>query len=68
MEENKNLGEIVIFNTDSGDVKVQIDAINETIWMTQKGMSELFDVSVSTISKILGHSQIDTTMQYAMVN
>lgn len=36
MEENKNLGEIVIFNTDSGDVKVQIDAINETIWMTQK--------------------------------
>lgn len=31
MEENKNLGEIVIFNTDSGDVKVQIDAINETI-------------------------------------
>lgn len=51
MEENKNLGEIVIFNTDSGDVKVQIDAINETIWMTQKGMSELFDVSVSTISR-----------------
>ena len=33
MKENQSLGEFVIFNTENGDVKVQIDAGNETIWM-----------------------------------
>lgn len=54
-EENKlqNLGEIVIFNTENGDVRVQVDAVNETIWLNQKGLSELFDVSISTVSRHL---------------
>lgn len=51
MEDNKNLGEIVIFNSEDGDVRVQIDAVNETIWLTQKNMAQLFDVSISTISR-----------------
>lgn len=51
MEDNKNLGEIVIFNSEEGDVRVQIDAVNETIWLTQKNMAQLFDVSISTISR-----------------
>lgn len=34
MENKENLGEIVIFNSEDGEVKVQIDAINETIWLT----------------------------------
>lgn len=42
MDERNNLGEIVIFNDEDGSVHVQIDAVNETIWMTTKGMSELF--------------------------
>ena len=44
MEEN-NIGEIVIFNSEDGDVNVQIDAVNETIWLTQKGMAQLFGVN-----------------------
>ena len=63
MEENKNLGEIVIFNTDSGDVKVQIDAINETIWMTQKGMSDLFGVGVAAINKHLNNIYEDGELE-----
>jgi len=51
MENNKNLGEIVIFNNEDGEVRVQIDAVNETIWLNQKGMAELFGVSVPTISR-----------------
>lgn len=53
MEDDKNLGEIVIFNNEDGEVKVQIDAVNETIWLNQKGMSELFDVGIPAISKHL---------------
>lgn len=49
----ENLGEIVIFNNEDGEVKVQIDAVNETIWLSQKGMSELFGVSIPTISRHL---------------
>lgn len=51
MENKDNLGEIVIFNSEDGEVKVQIDAVNETIWLTQKGMAQLFDVSVPAINQ-----------------
>lgn len=52
MAENQiqNLGEIVLFNNEDGDVKVQVDAVNETIWLNQKGIAELFGVSVPTIN------------------
>lgn len=51
----ENLGEIVIFNNEDGEVKVQIDAINETIWLNQKGISELFGVGIPAISKHLNN-------------
>lgn len=53
MEENNNLGEIVIFNSEDGEVRVQIDAVNETIWLNQKGMAELFGVDRTVITKHL---------------
>lgn len=50
MEENNNFGEIVIFNGEDGDVNVQIDAVNETIWLTQKSMAQLFGVTPQNIT------------------
>lgn len=50
-EELTNLGEIVIFNTEDGNVRVQVDTVNETIWMNQKGIAELFGVTVSAINQ-----------------
>lgn len=47
----RNLGEIAIFRSENNDVNVQIDTVNETIWLRQKGMSELFDVGVPAINK-----------------
>lgn len=49
MEDNNNLGEIVIFNGEDGDVNVQIDAVNETIWLTQKGMADLFGCTLENV-------------------
>lgn len=49
MDESNNIGEIVIFNDEDGSVHVQIDAVNETIWMTQKAMAELFGCSSDNI-------------------
>lgn len=53
MEENKCLGEIVIFNTEDGEVNVQIDAVNETIWLSINAMAKLFGIDRSVISKHL---------------
>ncbi len=46
----KDLGEIVIFSNEEGEISVQVDAINETIWMNQKGIAELFSVTVPNVS------------------
>ena len=54
MKESSELqsgGEVIIFNTEDGDVQVQVDTVKETVWMTQKGMAELFGVSVPAINQ-----------------
>ncbi len=65
MTENQlqKLGEIVIFNTEEGSVKVQVDAVNETIWLNQKGISELFGVNVPAISKHLQNIYDEAELQ-----
>lgn len=45
--------EIVIYTDNTGNVKVEAYVKNETIWLTQKAMSELFGVGVPAISKHL---------------
>lgn len=44
---------------------VQVDAVNETVWMSQKGMAELFGVTVSNISyhlkKIFDDAELDAS-------
>lgn len=47
--------QFLLYNVPEGDGKVQVVVKNETIWMTQKAMSQLFDVNVSAISKHLSN-------------
>ncbi len=49
-ELKNELGQMVIFNTEDGGVHVQVDAVNETIWLNQKAIAELFGVTVPNIS------------------
>lgn len=48
--EEMNVGEIAIFKTEDGQIRVQVDAVNETIWMNQKGIAELFGVTTQSIT------------------
>ena len=41
----------LMYHSDEGDVSVNAIAKDETIWLTQKGMAELFGVEVPAISK-----------------
>lgn len=48
--ESDNFGDIAIFSTEDGNIRVRVDAVEETIWLNQKGMAELFGVTVPAIS------------------
>ncbi|MDR2863241.1 MAG: hypothetical protein LBV54_05130 [Puniceicoccales bacterium] len=40
----------LIYNTANDDVRVEVYLQDETIWLTQKAMAELFGVEVATIN------------------
>ncbi len=47
--------EFLLYKTDNGDVKVDVLLQNETIWMPQIKIAELFDVQRPAITKHLNH-------------
>lgn len=42
--------EVVLYQTDDGNVNVSVFYYNESFWLTQKAMAELFGVDVTTIN------------------
>ncbi|MEG1158318.1 MAG: cell filamentation protein Fic, partial [Christensenellaceae bacterium] len=60
--------QFLIYNTPEENVSVNAIAKDETIWLTQKGMAQLFDVEVPAISKHLaniyaeGELSLDATL------
>ena len=53
MENEFQKGEIVIYTSEDGSVSLDTKLENETIWLTQKQMAELFGVKTPAISKHL---------------
>lgn len=47
-EENNN---IVIYKSKDGQISFNVNIFDQTVWLTQKQMAELFDKSVKTISE-----------------
>ena len=50
-----NESNILLHETDEGKINVDVILKDETIWLTQKSMSELFDVNVPAINKHLNN-------------
>ena len=48
--------QFVLYNIDQEDIKVKVAVKDETIWVTQRGMAELFDCSADNISLHLKYS------------
>ena len=53
MENNFNKGEIVIYTSADGSISLDAKLEEETIWLTQKQMAELFGVKTPAINKHL---------------
>ena len=50
-----NESNILLHETDEGKINLDVILKDETIWLTQKSMSELFDVNVPAINKHLNN-------------
>lgn len=46
-----NQGEIVIYQADDGDTKIDVRFVEETVWLTQAQLCELYQTSKSNISE-----------------
>lgn len=51
----QNQGEIVIYQAENGLTKVECRFVDETVWLTQQQMAELFHTSRSNIVEHIGH-------------
>lgn len=49
------LTDFLLYTTPQGDVKVEIFLHNETVWLTQKRMADLFGVGIPAVSKHLAN-------------
>ena len=52
---NQGQGEIVIYQAEDGLTKVECRFVDETVWLTQQQMAELFHTSRSNIVEHIGH-------------
>jgi hypothetical protein len=52
---SKKIDKFLIYTTSNSEVRVNVFVENETLWLTQKAMAELFGVVKSTISEHLVH-------------
>ena len=53
IEKNLATSQFLFYASSNGAVKVQVLLRDETVWASQKGMAEIFDVDVRTISEHL---------------
>ena len=51
MDNNNQNSDFILYTSQDGEVRVDVFVNNETVWLTQKAMQELFDRSKSTVSE-----------------
>lgn len=52
---DENQGDIVIYQTEDGDTKIYVRFVDETVWLTQQQMAELFQSSRTNIVEHIQH-------------
>lgn len=50
-----NQGDIVIYQSDDGETKIDVRFVDETVWLTQQQMAELFQSSRTNITEHIRH-------------
>lgn len=47
--------EILLYQSEGGETRVDVRLVDETVWLTQAQMAELFDKDVRTINEHIGN-------------
>lgn len=47
------MSEIIFYRSEDGNIKIDAFFEEETLWMSQKQMAEVFEVNISTINEHL---------------
>ena len=50
-----NTGKILIYQNEKGDTKIDVYFEEDTIWMTQRSMAELYQVTPQNITMHMKH-------------
>lgn len=59
----QNETSILIYQTEDGDTKIDVRLENETVWMTQKVIAELYQKSVNTINEHIKNIYAESELQ-----
>lgn len=52
---SENQGDFIIYQTEDGGTKIDVRLIDETIWLTQAQLCDLYQTSKSNISEHIKH-------------
>ena len=63
--EINNTGRILIYQTEKGDTKIDVYFEEDTIWMTQRSMAELYQTSPQNITQHIRHIYADGELDEA---
>lgn len=63
--ELENTGKILIYQNEKGDTKIDVFFEDETIWMTQKSMTQLYQVAKSSVSEHIRNIYQDGELEEA---
>ena len=55
--ENENKGEIIIYQSDDGGIRLDVKLEDETVWLTQEQMALLFGKGRTTITEHIRNHQ-----------
>ena len=55
MAKDNDIGRILIYQNEKGNTKIDVFFEEDTVWMTQKNIAELYQVSKSSISEHVKH-------------
>ena len=55
MQQNDKNGRILIYQNEKGDTKIDVFFENDSVWMTQRSIADLYQVSKSSISEHIKH-------------
>lgn len=61
--EDLSKGKIIIYTSSDGSVSLDVKLENDTIWLTQKSMAELFGVKVPAINKHINNIYKEEELQ-----